>query len=502
MSSAADISNRHMLPANGLADASQSKSVSVRVIIDDVWARSTSGQFLASCLVNLLCRQVELISRIEIIAAPTATLIALPGVAEPDSFPDCLSQLARWAVNDRVTVVVGATDSMVDYAVVVGAARGEYSTARHVLSALGDGWRAWLGELSRAPTTVSPRSKNPLGPFFVATVAAGEIFKRSRGILRGRYLAAAGNSLWSGLTSDNWDQLDDGPELTGLPLPPTHVVGAGAVGNGLSYVIASACFAEAYVIPIDDDHYDETNLNRCVLAGWDDQGANKVETIARMLRASNVAVFPFAGSINQYVTDPKNGLRPDIAAKANQLQFAIVVSCVDKGTSRQDVQGLWPNLLLGGSTLDLVAKTNLYRAWPGAACLACHNRAERDGEKVRALEARLRKMPADDRRQFLKERELDADAIEEYLAGTRCGGIGEAALKDFATRPDTQFSVGFVSLGAAVLLGAALFRQSIFGGCAPQRGDMTSFNYLNGNSYDAGLGYDPDCELGCQEVPC
>ncbi|HZV07007.1 MAG TPA: ThiF family adenylyltransferase [Gemmataceae bacterium] len=372
MSVTGDIANRHMLPASGLADASKSDMVSVRVVVDDVWARSISGQLLASCLINLLCRQVGLISRIEIVAAPAPTLISLPGVAEPEPFPACLARLARWAVQDRITIAIGATDAEFDYKVVVGGAGADHSAARHELVAIGDGWRAWLGEPLRAPKHVSAGSKNPLGPFFAATLAAGEIFKRSRGILRGRYLVAAGYSLWSGLSSDEWERLENGPELAGLSLPPTHIAGGGAVGNGLAYIIAYAQFADAYVIPIDDDSYDDTNLNRCVLAGWDDQEDNKVDAIARMLHATNVAVFPFAGSIKEYVTDPKNGLRSDIAAKVNQLEFDIVVSCVDKGTSRQDIQGLWPNLLLGGSTLDLQAKANLYGAWPGAACLgAC-----------------------------------------------------------------------------------------------------------------------------------
>jgi len=493
-----DIANRHLLPASGLANASLLGTRSVRVVVAEEWGSSVAGQLLTSCLVNVLCRQVGIISRIEVVATPTATLISLPGIAVPAAFPSSLEQLAAWAVKDRIPFRIGATDSVVDYMIMIGAKLPQHSVAsRQVLVVIGDGWRAWIGEGSRAPRLVSPRSTNPLGPFFAASLASGEIFKRSRGILRGRYLTAAGFSLWTGRSSEEWGELEDGPELAGLSLPATHVVGAGAVGNALAYVIASAQFAHGYVIPIDDDIYDGTNLNRCTLAGWHDQEHDKVESIARMLSATNVGVFPFPGSIKEYVTDEKIGLRPDVAAKVNQLEFDVVVSCVDKRTARQDVQGLWPSLLLGGSTLDLQAKTNVYGLWPGAACLACHNPAERDGDKVRALEVKLRNMPSDQRRRYLEDNGLNAAAIEDYLVGAQCGGLGEAILKSFATRPSAQFSVGFVSLGAGALLGAALFQQTIFRGHALKRADMTSFNYLNGNSFDAGLGYDPSCELGC-----
>jgi hypothetical protein len=44
---------------------------------------------------------------------------------------------------------------------------------------------------------------------------------------------------WSGTASLDWDALEDGPQVNGSVLPPLHVVGAGAVGNALAYLVAN-----------------------------------------------------------------------------------------------------------------------------------------------------------------------------------------------------------------------------------------------------------------------
>ncbi len=101
-------------------------------------------------------------------------------------------------------------------------------------------------------------------PFLAAALAAGEIFKRSPSLRRGRFLSADGYSLWSGGTSSEWNALVDGPAVSGIRLPPTHVVGAGAVANALGIILANLELSSAYLILIDDDKYGKTNPNRCL----------------------------------------------------------------------------------------------------------------------------------------------------------------------------------------------------------------------------------------------
>ena len=89
---------------------------------------------------------------------------------------------------------------------------------------------------------------------------------------------------------------------------------------------------------------------------------------------------------------------------------------------------------------------------------------------------------------------VDAIAIEEYLVNPQCGGIGERALNDFAARRSRDFSVGFVSLGAGLLLSSSLFRHTLFANGAPKRNDMITTNFLKGDAMDAGFGFDDRCD--------
>ncbi|HUO22704.1 MAG TPA: hypothetical protein VMU59_09340, partial [Caulobacteraceae bacterium] len=249
------IADRHLIPVEGLNIAAEAKPQFVRVYVDAQWAASVAGQRLASCLINLLCRQVGLVRHIEVVAPRGPLLVALPSGPTSAVFPECLEELALWAVGKAVTVAVTQTPAAADRTIMIGTVDGGEGRAA-TLVVLGDGWRAWIGEPSRAPQTFVPRSRNPLGPFLAAALAAGEIFKHACGIARGRFLTGNGYSLWSGDAGPDWQALPDGPEVAGSDLPPIHMIGAGAVGNGLAYILANLDLSAGYLIAIDDDEYD------------------------------------------------------------------------------------------------------------------------------------------------------------------------------------------------------------------------------------------------------
>lgn len=500
MTVADDLAHRHLLSAEGLREVAPIDAALVRVVIDAAWAGTRAGQLLASCLVNLLVRQVKLVRQVEVVAPAVPRLIQMPHGDSSTDFPACLVPFGSWATNSAVTVLVQPTSVSANQTIFVGGCPPDLGpSAGRALCVLGDGWRAWVGAPEWMPRGILPASTNPLGPFLGAALAASEVFKASRGIRRGRYLTADGYSLWSERTSPDWYALEEGPGVTGAMLPPVHVAGVGAVGNALAYLIAYLELAQAYLVLIDDDRYDKTNLNRCLLAGWPDRDEPKVQAVARALRAAGVGAFPFGGTVKAYLGDARAGLRADVAREADELDFQIVASCVDKGISRQDVQGLWPRVLMGGSTVNLQAKRNLYNARQGAACLACFNPRERDGEKIRSLKDELHQLSPDQRHEFLVKNGLDAKAVEDYLSGAPCGGLGEATLKDFATRLPPQFSAGFTSLGAGLLLGAALLRRTAFAAGHPRPSDMGTLNFLNGGLLVTQFGADDACELQCQE---
>ena len=75
MSAADDLAHRHLLSAEGLQEAAPVETRLVRIVIDAAWAGTRAGQLLASCLVNLLVRQVKLVRQIEVTAPASPRLV-------------------------------------------------------------------------------------------------------------------------------------------------------------------------------------------------------------------------------------------------------------------------------------------------------------------------------------------------------------------------------------------------------------------------------------------
>jgi hypothetical protein len=490
------IGSRHLLGTDGLLSDPNSRHSSVRIIVEQAWANSVAGQLIATCLVNLLSRQVGLVERLEVISPTVSSLILALTPQAVQTFPECLRDLGEWSVGMEVATGTLSSSGQVHQTVVIGSAG--VAITGDAIACIADGWKAWVGDLERTPDATPSVSRNPIGPFFAASLVAGEIFKRTWGIRRGQMLRENGYSLWSFNGSPIWGDLDSGPELNGLRLPAIVLVGAGAVGNALAYVLANLDTDASYVVLIDDDMYDTTNLNRCVLAGAQDVEQSKVQILASRLNDAGIDAFPFDGLLKDFLKDARIGLRRDVAEDIDNGIFPLVLSCVDKGAGRQDIQGLHPNLLFGGSTLDLQAKTNFYAGERGAACLGCFNPRQDKGEAMRAMERDLRSMKPDERARILTQRGIDAGAVEEYLANPQCGHLGRAALNDLASTPPEEFSVGFVSLGAGILLAANLFRRVLSEQPIERTSTMTTFNFLNGRFAQAGLAYDPNCQLQCQ----
>jgi hypothetical protein len=224
------ISDRHSRALDGLAAPADCKQISVRISAGQV-AHSAAGQQLLVCLANLLGRMTDLVVAIDLDLPPAAMLVSTPQPAAA-TLPETLVALVDWAVGDTVAVSISDAAVAVDFQLCIG---GDLAAPDGVVSlhAIANGWRVWVGRADKLPVLTQDDSANPLGPFFAASLLAGEVFKRARGITRGRWLEDFGYSLWTG-TSGSWDDLVDGPPLAGRNLPPLYVVGVGAVGQGLT----------------------------------------------------------------------------------------------------------------------------------------------------------------------------------------------------------------------------------------------------------------------------
>lgn len=480
-----DISSRHMLDVDGLAPASSARTLAVRIRADS-WAQTAAGQHILACLMNLLSRQVPLVRAIDLQISKADSIVFLPN-GSSSSVQHDLVQLAEWAVDDAVEVTCGS-DQPVDLVLHVGNDHG----ADADLVVVADGWRSWVGEPAYYPMTLTdPLSSNPIGPYFAAAVAAGEVFKRARGFRRGRTVSDMGYSVWSGLHGE-WAELEEGPALDGFDLHPVYLVGAGAVAQAVALLISASQLGSAYVIVIDDDRHKRPNLNRCFAAGVADLREPKVAAVERCILSADLGCTAFCGTLVEYIRD-EPAVRSDIRNEESEGRYPIVLSCVDKGTSRQDIQGMWPRLIVGGSTERLTAKAILYDLERSGPCLACHNPPEPDGARLRKIQHELESLNEEDRRAYLAGAP-DAELILDYLRNSAtCGTLGEAALRDFAEEQSAEFSVSFVSMAAGILQFGRLIRFLIGEERRFPRAIMTSLAFLNGEIGDDDLAIDQGC---------
>lgn len=492
--SAGRISDRHSRVAAGLVPASDMQVLRVRVSSRSA-ASSVPGQHMLVCLVNLLARLAGSVGEIVLDLPTVPVMVRTPHATTERELTPALLSLARWAVGDEVTVFSEPGTAADDVQLCVGD-DVESTDCGTVIYALGEGWRAWAGIRAHLPQHAwrPGASECPLGPYFAAAMIAGEVFKRARGLTKGRFLQSLGYSLWSGEIGE-WEDLADGPDLGGTALPPLYLVGAGAVGQGLIQIVGAAEFASAYIVTLDDDQHDETNLNRCFLAGTEDVGKRKVDAVARYRKRSGFGGLDFFGTLREYVQVVKPDLAGELKERERDDRYDIVVSCVDKGTSRQDIQGLWPDLIFGGSTLGLTAKTNVYARDTKLACLACHNPPEQDGEIYRRIEQEIRGLSREEQIARLRGKVKNLPAVLEYLdSSDGCGSAGEAEFKEFATASTREFSASFISMASAVLLAARVFgRLSAENQPMLVRDGMTILSFGNLRVEDCRLAKDANC---------
>ncbi|RUM13497.1 hypothetical protein EFD56_27985 [Rhizobium phaseoli] len=444
-----DLGDRHHRAVSGLGAHAEPKTVKIRAgLVDDDLPR----QHLLVCLVNLLVRLHGSVESVQL-EVDGNIAVAMPHMAPPCDALHAMDNLATWANGGRIPVRVatGPADITIDI--------GSEPAADADLYAFGAGWKAWVG---RAPASLAQDDAAPgcLGPYFAASMVAAEVFKISRGLLKGRFATDDAYSLWD-VCSGRWDELADGPPLRDLTLPSLYLIGAGAVGQGFIQVLGASQIPGGFLVTIDHDHHDAegTNLNRCFLAGVEDVLHPKVDAVKRYRNLTALAGYEFPGSLTDYLMSEKVGLPNDLVSSERQSAYDIVVSAVDINSSRLDIQGVLPGLVIGGSTDGLRAQSALYGIVPGSECLGCWNAAEDEKLKAIAIEAELREMTVDHQRERLTGIVDDVEAALAYLATPkpRCGQLGESEVRAFATAVSPEFSVSFVSLAAAVMTAAKLF---------------------------------------------
>lgn len=464
-----DLGERHRRAVSGLGNTALPKVVK---IIAGQLGNGLARQHLLVCLVNLLARLHGSVKTIQLEVSGDIT-VPLPHAAPLGGVFAAMENLAAWANGGRIPVLAatGESDITIDISC-------DPIESAH-LYAYGAGWKSWIGV--RPPDfPFGDDEPGCLGPYFAATMLAGEVFKMSKGLIKGRHATNDAYSLWTGEVGA-WGDLADGPPVSGMSLPAVYLVGAGAVGQGVMQILGASELADAYVVTIDHDHHDKegTNLNRCFLAGIEDILEPKVEVVTRYRGLTNLNGFEFRGRLGDYLISEKVGLRSDLVEAERGDRYDLMISAVDINRSRQDIQGLSPTIVIGGSTDSLRAQATSYGVVENAECLGCWNEPEDDLARAITLEANLRGLDIEERRHRLEGQVGDLDAALAYLATAKpqCGQLGESDVHSFTTAVSPEFSVSFVSMAAAVMTAARLFTVIMWPNEASRRAAKGLFQF-------------------------
>lgn len=442
------ISNRHRGNLGGKFTDSRLPA-KVTVMIADEIAGYRTAQHLLWMLVNLLARQPDEIQEIELIVPKG--IIPKERLSPLISISTNLDLALREGMHQLHPGVVIPKDTVRSH-VYVRVGPGPLGEADLSLATTAWGWSGYIG---RTPTDCIGEDNHPIGAYIAASLCAGEIFKFVRGMLPTAGTLAP--EVW--LNAFLFEVSEQKPSVRGPDIPdqlllhPAVIAGIGAVANGMLHTLypISGLRGELTLIDNDAKGITKDNLNRYVLFGLLHLSALKATTVSRIFAESGISCVPVDDSW-QVWSSQRSG-RP----------LDLVISAVDNNQTRHDIQAALPRLILAGSTHEMRAEINLYDVHHGSPCLRCYNRVE-EAPADEAIIAQLKALPASNRRSYAERVGVDASILEEFLADPHqhCGKISGEALRKFASSDiEGEWSVGFVSLLAGVLLAAEYLKLSI-----------------------------------------
>ncbi|MBU8900722.1 ThiF family adenylyltransferase [Corallococcus sp. M34] len=441
-----DMSSRHR---GDLAGKLLHLRAPARIVISvsEEAACSGAGQHLTWMLVNLLARQSDEVQEMVLRIPPNVPVHPrlsplLPEVGTLDeSLGAGIARIAPGllAPKDGARCTVG-----------VRVGPGPIPEGDWRLSTTAAGW---AGSVATAPTDRAPAGNNPVGAYVAACLCAGEVFKYVRGMADDAGHMA--ERLWLSAATLRTAP-DEGPCLPVGEAPAAILVGVGAVGSAFLHTLYGIESVSSRLTLLDNDAagVDVTNLNRYVLFALEHLGRPKASTAQHLFSPSHSwCLESFDTSWQQWMQrQPREAPPP-----------RLVLSAVDKNVHRHAIQTSLPRLVLGASTDGMRAQVNLYDVLDGGPCLGCFAPAEREPADKEMLE-RLRALPESERRARAAQAGFHAEDIERFIAEPQknCGVLSGEALRKFTgALEDKEWSVGFVSVLAGVLLAAEYLKLAI-----------------------------------------
>jgi hypothetical protein len=432
-----------------------SRPLRVVVDLDPVLADQPGAQHLTWMLVTLLTRSTNAV--IASVGLEVDDVPLLPGIdpGMPDGGPSLSNSLksAAGVFGPHAAPVVDASD-LDDADLVLRIAGPTSSSTRSswvdatILRVSASEWTGAVTPDNTHDLPLNLDTGNPFGPYVAACLAAGQTYMHAR--VRDHLLQPMALNAWTlqQNTSDLTAGDDDFPSEP--PAELNHVLaGVGAVGSALLLTLWAYQSVSGTIRAADADPQgiDDTNLQRCVAFHRVDAGHPKAPTAAMRL-----------GGHHGLAIESTHGLAEALVGPHTHL-----ISAIDTEKARGALQDQYPASAVQASTSGL--RVEMLRVDPtsGTACLRCFNAPPDRPVPDADVRAQVATFDDDVVAAHAAAVGTNVEGVREWGRVGGCGQIGDALLERL--RPSdgapAQFSVGFASVLAGVLLAGQVLKDAI-----------------------------------------
>lgn len=258
-------------------------------------------------------------------------------------------------IDEVVTEIAAATDGALHTGVPARAdillsigAPGTVAATRTVLVS-GTNWRSALDGLLEGD------GDGVLGSLYAACIGAAQVLLHSLQLVGAPYRPMAPFEF---SLLDFANPSADGELPTNIVIPETHMVGVGAIGSALVYVLGHLGAARGRLHLIDNDHVERRNLNRYILMRLCDLTRLKVDVGVDALRGTAMSVTPLGQAFADYVDQHGDAIE-------------LLLSPVDSEEGRRSLARSLPHHVLNAATGGTTVTISRHGFADGKACLHC-----------------------------------------------------------------------------------------------------------------------------------
>jgi hypothetical protein len=295
------------------------------------------------------CATVDMLVRLLARLHPRLSVVAL----DPDA-EDGAAQAANLALTINPAIEIRRDLDGAESCIVVGTTRPAYDVPVFFVGS--DGWTA---KLSRSGPVGSGSGTVPFGAGTAACLAAANVFR----LIFGDQLEGGGcdGDLTLSTLTFARGHADAPASLTAeaLNLGEAHLVGLGAIGNGVVWTLARTANIAGTLHLIDHETIDLPNLQRYALARRCDDGRVKVELALEALAGSGLRAVPHRVTFARYV---------DVIPRP---RLDVVATALDTAEDRIAVQAALPGWVANAWTQPSDLGVSRHRFGDGGPCLAC-----------------------------------------------------------------------------------------------------------------------------------